>query len=172
MKYRNTILAVAAVCTLSSCADWLSEDGPMTNRVADYFTSAETAIQVVNAAYAPLMWEYNSTYYSEFFIGDVMSDDALKGGQNISDMSDAYDLENFKAISNNTLVLDYYRTQYQGIGRANLVIEQVSAMETDDEIFTPALKNRIVAEASFLRGFYYFRLVRLFGGVPLVTAPV
>ena len=69
----------------------------MTNRVEGFFTSAQTAIQVVNAAYVPLMWEYQDTYFSEFFIGDVLSDDALKGGQNISDMSDAYDLENFKA---------------------------------------------------------------------------
>lgn len=30
------------------------------------------------------------------------------------------------------------------------------------------LKNRMVAEAKFMRGFYYFNLVRLFGGVPLV----
>ena len=50
----------------------------MTNRVEDFFTSAETAIQVTNAAYVPLMWEYQNTYYSEFFFGDVLSDDALK----------------------------------------------------------------------------------------------
>ena len=31
------------------------------------------------------------------------------------------------------------------------------------------LKNRLIAEAKFMRGFYYFNLVRLFGGVPLVT---
>ena len=111
MNCRNIILASVAIFTLTSCAGWLSEDGPMTNRVEDFFTSEETAVQVVNAAYTPLMWEFQSTYYSEFFIGDIMSDDALKGGQNIADMADAYDLENFKAISNNSLVLDYYRAK-------------------------------------------------------------
>ena len=92
MKLKITICLLPL---LAGCNDWLREDGPMTNRVEDFFTSAQTAVQVVNAAYVPLMWEYQSTYYSEFFFGDVLSDDALKGGQNISDMADAYDLENF-----------------------------------------------------------------------------
>lgn len=143
----------------------------MTNRPADYMTSAGSALQVVNAAYSPLMWEYNNTYYSEFFIGDIASDDALKGGQNISDMADAYDIENFKTISNNGLLLDYYRAQFQGVARANLAIAEVSAM-TEDESFDNELKTRIIAEAHFLRAFYYFRLVRMFGGVPEIRKPI
>lgn len=143
----------------------------MTNRVEDFFTSAETAIQVTNAAYVPLMWEYQNTYYSEFFFGDVLSDDALKGGQNIADMADVYDLENFKAISNNGMVLQYYRAQYQGISRANLALEQIPLMEIDESL-TKELKDRLIGEASFVRAYYYFRLVRLFGGVPIVTEPI
>ena len=168
MNCRNIILASAAIFTLTSCAGWLSEDGPMTNRVEDFFTSEETAVQVVNAAYTPLMWEFQSTYYSEFFIGDIMSDDALKGGQNIADMADAYDLENFKAISNNSLVLDYYRANFQGIARANLALEQLPKIEDLDQ----ALASRLTGEASFLRALYYFRLVRLFGGVPISESPI
>jgi len=156
---------------LAACSDWLREDGPMTNKVEDFFTSAQTAVQVTNAAYAPLMWEYQGTYYSEFFFGDVLSDDALKGGQNISDMADAYDLENFKAISNNEMVLQYYRAQYQGVARANLALQQIPLMEKD-ETLTDELRARLTGEASFLRAYYYFRLVRLYGGVPISEEPV
>lgn len=173
---KRYILKGAALLSLLaavSCNDWLREESPMLNKVEDYFTSSEAALEVVTAAYVPLMWEYNNTYYSEFFIGDVVSDDALKGGQNTSDMADAYDLENFKAIANNGLILEYYRAQYQGIARANLAIEQVSTMEAGtDEAFTEDYRSRLVAEAKFLRAFYYFRLVRMFGGVPEVTEPV
>lgn len=170
MNTKYLHLCAISLCAVS-CNGWLSQDGPMTNRVEGFFTSAQTAIQVVNAAYVPLMWEYQDTYFSEFFIGDVLSDDALKGGQNISDMSDAYDLENFKAIANNTLVQSYYRAQYQGIARANLAIEQVGAMETDEDL-TENLKSTLVGQARFLRALYYFRLVRLWGGVPLTTSPI
>ena len=170
MKF-NKYIAMLLLPALVSCNDWLREDGPMTNRVEDFFTSAETAIQVANAAYVPLMWEYQHTYYSEFFFGDVLSDDALKGGQNISDMADVYDLENFKAITNNTMVLDFYRAQYQGIARANLALEQIPAMGLDESL-TKELQDRLVGEASFVRAYYYFRLVRLYGGVPIVTEPI
>lgn len=171
MKMNRSYIFILLLPAFVSCNDWLREDGPMTNRVEDFFTSAETAVQVTNAAYAPLMWEYQGTYYSEFFFGDVISDDALKGGQNISDMADVFDLENFKAISNNEMVLQFYRAQYQGIARANLALEQIPALE-EDETLTPELKTRLIAEASYLRAYYYFRLVRLYGGVPLVTAPI
>ena len=162
MNCRNIILASVAIFTLTSCAGWLSEDGPMTNRVEDFFTSEETAVQVVNAAYTPLMWEFQSTYYSEFFIGDIMSDDALKGGQNIADMADAYDLENFKAISNNSLVLDYYRANFQGIARANLALEQLPKMEDLDQALASRLTGKLPAcslllpsGASFRRRAYF-----------------
>ncbi|MBQ8839079.1 MAG: RagB/SusD family nutrient uptake outer membrane protein [Bacteroidales bacterium] len=171
MKLNRYIILAILPAILSSCNDWLTEDAPMTNRPADYLTSAGAALQVVNAAYSPLMWEYNNTYYSEFFIGDIASDDALKGGQNVSDMADAYDIENFKTISNNGLLLDYYRANFQGVARANLAMAEVAVMALD-ETFDAELRDRIVAEAHFLRGFYYFRLVRMFGGVPKIEKPI
>lgn len=168
MKKTAIILSLLA---LVSCNAWLSEDGPMVNRVGDFFTSAETAQQVVTAVYTPLMWEYQDGYFPEWYFGDIASDDALKGGQNIADGPDLYDIDNFKVVSNNGIVLQFYRAQYQGIARANLAIEQVADMAVD-ETLTADLKARFLGEAKFLRAYYYFRLVRLFGEVPLVTAPV
>ncbi len=172
MKAYNRFIVLVALLPLTACNGWLREDGPMTNRVSDFFTSAQTAVQVVNAAYVPLMWEYQGTYYSEFFIGDIMSDDALKGGQNTSDMAAAYDLENFKTISNNEIALQYYRAQYQGIARANLAIEQIPVMEDRDGTFTDELRSRLLGEAHFLRAYYYFKLVRLYGDIPIVESPI
>ncbi len=172
MSMKRYILAISLFAALS-CNNWLTEDGPMVSKVEDYMTSSAAAQQLVIATYVPLMWEYNNTYYCEFFIGDIVSDDALKGGQNISDMADSYDMENFKTIANNTLLTDYYRAQYQGISRANLAIEQVSALEIGiDDDFTEAFKAQLIGEAKFLRALYYFKLVRMYGGIPLVTEPI
>ena len=165
MKRTLHIITLFAALGLASCTDWLTEKGPGTTELGDFFTSGETAIQTVNAAYVPLSWEFNNTYFCEWFIGDVASDDALKGGQNIGDMADAYDIENFKTVSTNTLLLDFYRAQFQGIGRCNLVLANVPGMETD-ETMDEKTKERLIGEAYFLRAYYYFRLVRLFGGVP------
>lgn len=171
MKRTLHIITLFAALGLASCTDWLTEKGPGTTELGDFFTSGETAIQTVNAAYVPLSWEFNNTYFCEWFIGDVASDDALKGGQNIGDMADAYDIENFKTVSTNTMLLDFYRAQFQGIGRCNLVLANVPGMETD-ETMDEKTKERLIGEAYFLRAYYYFRLVRMFGGVPKVEAPI
>lgn len=152
---------------LASCDDLLDVHVKGTTDADAFFTSSSAAEQSVTAAYAPLSWIFNETYYPEWFIGDVVSDDALKGGQNIADMNTVYDMENFKTQSNNTYLLDFYRGQYMGIFRANLVLEKVANMTMDLDN-NPALITRVLAEARFLRAYYYFRLVRIFGGVPRV----
>ena len=170
MKMKKIAFLLVAAATLCSCNGWLTEDGPGTNKSSDYFVSTETAIEVVNASYVPIMWEYGptTTFYSEWFIGDIVSDDALKGGGSLTDMADALDMENFKTIPDNRLLLGYYRAQWQGIQRANLALKSVGEMEVGiDANFTEAMKARLIAEAKFLRAFYYFRLARIFGGMPL-----
>lgn len=162
------------VLGLSSCSDWLKEPTPGQTNLADYYTTWQAALENVNAAYTPLAWEYQGTYYAEWFIGDIVSDDALKGGQYIqSDMADVYDMENWKTQTDNELLLQYYRAKYQGIQRCNLVLERVPGMDPelfDEEEYqcVDGLQERIIGEAYFLRAFYYFQLVRVYGGVPLV----
>ena len=164
--YFVSLLGVSLLA--SSCVDnWLTEPSPGKTKLEDFFTSGATATQAVNASYTPLAWEYGQTYFPEWFIGDVVSDDALKGGETVGDMAAAYDMENFKTQSNNVLLLDFYRAQYMGVARCNLAIDQISAIEPDTSL-TLSQKQRLLGEASFLRALYYFRLVRVFGGVPYV----
>lgn len=165
------ILVVATAATLSGCNDWLREEAPGSTKLEDFFTNAQTSEQSVNACYTPMMWEYNGTYFSEWFVGDVASDDAVKGGQNTTDMADAYDIENFKTVASNGLLLDFYRAQFQGIGRCNFALDNIPTLATD-ETFTEELKARHLGEAKFLRAYYYFRLVRMFGGVPLIKSAI
>ena len=163
--FKAGILAVGL--SLSGCNDWLAEPTPGSTKLDDFFVSGAACVQVVNGCYAPLAWEYNKSYFSEWFIGDIASDDALKGGQNVADGADAYDIDNFKTNANNNIILDYYRAKYQGIIRCNLALKQVAAY-TPDETLSESERDRLLGEAYFLRAFYYFQLVRVFGGVPLV----
>lgn len=166
-KYIAIAVAITAGMGLTSCNDWLKEESPGSNKLEDFFTGGAVCIQSVNACYAPLAWEFNNTYFSEWYIGDIASDDALKGGQDVADDGNAYDIDNFKVNINNGILLDYYRAKYQGIIRCNLTLREVSKVEPDDAM-TQERKDCLLGEAYFLRGFYYFQLVRVFGGVPLV----
>ena len=168
---KNKFLWLAClVLSITGCQDYLTEIEPDTTMLNDYFISTAAAEQNVTGCYVPLMWEYNNTFLSEWFIGDIASDDALKGGGSTSDMADVYDIENWRTTSQNTLLLDFYRAQYQGIGRCNLAIKYISQMEIGiDKDFTVAMKNRLLGEAYYLRAYYYFRLVRIYAGVPITV---
>lgn len=166
-NYKYLLGGVAIAMLTTGCNGWLGEDSPGTTKLEDFYTSGTACIQTINGCYAPLMWEYNDCYFSEWFFGDIASDDALKGGQNLADGSDAYDIDNFKVNANNAIVLNYYRAKYQGIIRCNLALKEIPAYEPD-ETLSAERKACLLGEAHFLRGLYYFQLVRIYGGVPLI----
>jgi len=174
MKNQILFIIIALLgISFSSCDDYLSFPKEGVVKIADSFNSALAATQSATACYAPLAWEYQNaggTFFNEWFIGDICSDDALKGSNSLSDMGLVFDMENFQTKSDNNVLLWYYRCQYMGIFRCNLVYEYVPAMKP--ALFAKekaGLQNRVLAEASFLRAMYYFRLVRVFGGVPVVN---
>lgn len=53
---------------------------------------------------------------------------------------------------------------YTVVARANTVLENVEKINANID---PDVKNRILGEAYFLRGWAYFHLVQLYGGVPI-----
>ncbi len=94
-----------------------------------------------------------------------MSDDADLGGGGGGDGIETAELDNFSMTSFNPILNIMWAQCYYGVLRANLVLTKVPDIAT----ISPAIKNRSLGEANFLRALYYFHLVRLFGDVPLYT---
>lgn len=67
----------------------------------------------------------------------------------------------------NGYIQAFWEISYQSINRANGAIEAAKELEgeTDDE----AKRKRLMAEAQFLRGFFYYYLTAYFDSVPLTT---
>jgi hypothetical protein len=63
-------------------------------------------------------------------------------------------------------VNNVYTQAYQGINRANIVLKYVPTITMDT-----ARRSQIQGEARFIRALNYFNLARVYGGVPLRTAP-
>ncbi len=163
----SVIIVTAAF--ISACSEDFLEKDPLVDTVIEnFYKTGSDAILAVTAAYTPMQWEFNHTYFNEWMLGDVVSDDALKGGNGTSDMADLFQLENFNGNPSNELLLEFYRAQYQGINRCNLAINKIPEISPDEDM-NLSLKNRLIAEAKTLRAYYYFRLVRVFGGVPKIT---
>ena len=65
--------------------------------------------------------------------------------------------------SNNHAFITYYTAYYKRIRSANIFIKNIPA-----STLSAPKKQRVIAEARFLRAWYYFALVRLYGGVQLM----
>lgn len=93
---------------------------------------------------------------------DIASDDGDKGSTP-SDFGPAGEIDNFTHNPNNFIFNNLWTGHYVSIARANRAIDIL-----EQSTFNPAVKSRLLGEIRFLRGLYYFNLVRLFGGVPKV----
>jgi hypothetical protein len=128
-----------------------------------FFKTKEHAILALNATYK--IASFNSTNNLLWVFGDVASDDTVKGG-NDGDQSDVAFIDNFTANPDNGAIEALWKHYYEGIARANNVIYYVPNIEMD-----VVLKNQIVGEAKFLRAYYYYHLVNVYGKIPLRLTP-
>ena len=160
--YISILLLTTAILS-QSCKKYL-DTAPTEVSDLVFFDSENGALQSLAATYDPLGW-YDHMQINEWAIGDVVSDDAEKGGENDADQADIHALKNFIANSENGLINEKWNAPYIGLGRANKLIEGL----TDNDKIDAEIGARILAEAKFLRALYHFQLVKVFGGIPLLT---
>ncbi|WP_430905525.1 RagB/SusD family nutrient uptake outer membrane protein [Maribacter sp. 2-571] len=75
------------------------------------------------------------------------------------------DFHRYVVNANNVESEDFYQSMYEVIFRANNIFKFIPIADAGNQA-------RYSAEAKFLRAYAYFKLVRLFGDVPLVTEVV
>ncbi|WP_421869196.1 RagB/SusD family nutrient uptake outer membrane protein [Marinoscillum sp.] len=158
LKYLTLLVGL----TLFSCEEDALDKPLLSNLTAGTFPESESdAVLATNAIYNSLR-EWN-IHTGGFPLLDIMSDQVTKGS-NPGDGTAIAPYENFTHTASEGSTERWYKTLYKAIRRANLVITKVPEIEfTDDN-----LKIRLEAEARFLRAFYYSKLVRGYGDVPLV----
>ena len=138
----------------------------------NFFKTKTDALEALTGVYNMLGYEVNAVGVTgyDWVYGDIASDDASKGGENPADGPDIQEISNFTVNGGDDLLSEGYKYLYEGIFRANLVLLNVPTIT--DSSLTTGVKNRIIAEAQFLRAFYYFRMNIIWNGVPLVTTPL
>lgn len=162
----NTIkktLIIVLILHFVSCNSDLNTQLQGQYTTETFFKTKEHAILAINATYK--IASFNSTNNLLWVFGDVASDDTVKGG-NDGDQSDIAFIDNFTAVPDNGAVEAFWKQYYEGIARANNVIYYVPNIQMD-----VTLKNQIIAEAKFLRGYYYYHLVNVYGNIPLRLTP-
>src|SRR5262249_52820641 len=108
-------------------------------------------------------WNYDTHGISFIAATNIMSDDADKGSFAL-DQAGINDLDNFTENSSNSFVAALWNGYYAGIARTNNALNALAIAPLDS-----TTAKRLRGEVLFIRAYYYFNLVRFFGGVPIVT---
>jgi hypothetical protein len=159
-----TLLVILASACKKSYIDLVPQDSlsPET-----FFQTDDQLEQAVAAAYVPL----RDLLINDYHTSEMRSDNthyipnpnnrgtATVYRENVSDWNND---------ANNDYVNAVYYHCYTGISRANIVIGRTPAALRA----TDAGKARADGQAKFLRAWNYYKLVRLFGGVPLYLKEV
>jgi len=163
-KIFRIFLAYAACIAVTSCSDsFLDINAPSVSEQS-FFTTESQADLALTGCYDILGWD--DTNYFPFWLGDILGHDAYKGGEGPGDQPWIEPLLNFQYNAGNPGLPVPFQHYYFGVNRCNRVIDKVAEMTK--EMIDDDKKTQVIAEARFLRGYYYFELVKIFGEVPLV----
>jgi len=163
MKNLSTISTVIFILILTGCSDFLDTPPQKTYTSSTFYKTEAQALFALTGVYNAAA--FVSTDNNLWVFGDVASDDAIKGGLS-GDLSEVQFIDDFTYARNNTAIEKVWKRYYEGVTRANYVIYNSTTFEIDATI-----KNRIIAEAKFLRAYFYFNLVNIFGPIPLKLNP-
>lgn len=149
---------------LCGCESWLDEMPKSSIVLDNFYKNAEHAEVAVNAVYNFIRGPYGgvSTYGETPFAMMEMATGHFK--TKIGQAQYAIESGKLDVKPENPYVLSWWQNSYQGIEAANLALDHIPAIVMDE-----TRKKQLLGEARFLRAYYYFNLVRLFGDVPMKT---
>ncbi|GAB3262171.1 RagB/SusD family nutrient uptake outer membrane protein [Larkinella harenae] len=156
MKTNRFFLLAALALGLGACS--LDETPPSSLAPVNFYTNAADAAAAVNAVY-DIANQVGDQSRNFIIMGDLPGDDM----DPLSNNADRVQIWSFQTIPTNSVVTQTWQIIYQGINRSNAAIDRIPGISMDEN-----LKKRLVGEAKFLRAYYYFYLVRWYGGVPLM----
>jgi hypothetical protein len=162
-KYIKIVSFVIVIATLASCKKWVDynphEDFAITE--LDYLKSESDYRTMAISVYTPMQW-LNQVVP----IGDIASDDAVSGGENASDVLPLQQIDDYTHTPVNSVLTEIWQSAYEGINRANYM-HQYKAANPAGESISFAGKDALYGEVYFMRAYYYFTLVKMFGDVPM-----
>ncbi len=155
MKYSGILLV--SIFLIISCTDDFVDVPSFDEDTENFFNSEEDYQSALVAAYDLLQ----STYLN-VMLGEIASDNTLAGGESATDVPGIQEVDDMIHTPINAQLRDIWSWMFAGVNRANYVLEFKDKTDFSG-------KEVVLAEATFLRAYYYFELVKWFGDVPLAV---
>jgi len=170
MKRLLIIISVISLSCMSACKKFLEENPKSFLTTSEFYTTPQQIQAAVDGCYTGL-----GTPWASIFVGlplsPVLSLEYLAGyskmtfpiGNDEADFLNPSD----PVPNTNGYLEDWWKDIYYPLENCNSVIDNVSKTKVVDE----AAKKKYLGKVCFLRAWYYFLGVRLFGSIPLKTTP-
>ncbi|MGK0494388.1 MAG: hypothetical protein ACJAU2_000767 [Maribacter sp.] len=152
---KKFLFVLVSSMVVLACSDDFVDVDSFDEDSENFFNSEEEYQSALLAAYDLLQ----STYLN-VMLGEIASDNTLAGGESATDSPGIQEIDDMIHFNVNQQLRDIWGWMYGGIYRANYILEFQDKIDF-------AGKDVILAEARFLRAYYYFELVKWFGDVPL-----
>ena len=180
MKKSIKYLSILFLIAISSCSDYIDLNSE-SNIIADNYYTNYTELQAgLTACYKGMQ----DPLTDEWSLTELRSDNSvMDGGSSTSTPNhDLAFLDQFYPSTTHQGLYKYWLKTYNNVKNTNTVLNAAGANynKTTGVIeYEPVTINAtafecksIAAEASFIRAYHYFNLVRLYGGVFLVDEPI
>ncbi|MEM8966182.1 MAG: RagB/SusD family nutrient uptake outer membrane protein [Bacteroidota bacterium] len=161
---KKYILFLLALILFSGCDDFLEEEPRTFQTPQGFFANEQQLNEAITAIYNTNRQLVNEDHWR---FGENRSDNTSfqynpsdRGGM----ANEEIDL--FLMNSSNGTLGNYWNKAYSGISRANFVLENLDGVTFADEANRDIRRGEIL----FLRSWFYFNLVQLWGDVPYVTS--
>jgi hypothetical protein len=182
MKSIYKILAMLVIITSVSCNKDLDETpiGIITEGVPP---THESVIYSVLSSYELLSstlniigewgWDDGTVLRNDFILQDIASGDMQKKWNPDGDQAWMDQFADFSFTASNAGINGQWSYDYAGIARVNMAISYLTDAELTAELaFDETTRKNLLGQVYFLRAFYYFDLVNLYGDVPLILEPL
>lgn len=156
------------ILVMSGCKKFIEVPSPVTTvNSGNVYTADNTAISVLTAIYIEMSSNYDGqSGITSMSLFPELSADNLVVNLNLNSSPLSFYYQNNLSSTNPFATPDYWRPFYQFIYQTNAAIEGLSSSTS----LTPSVKDHLLGEAKFMRAFFYFYLVNLYGDVPLVLS--
>jgi starch-binding outer membrane protein, SusD/RagB family len=182
MKSIYKILAAVVITCTAGCSKELHKTpiGIITEQAAptqqSVLYSARASYQLLSSTLNIIGnwgWDDGTVLRNDFILQDIASGDMLKKWNPDGDQAWMDQFADFSFTSSNSGVKGQWSYDYAGIARTNSSIKYLSdAPLTASLGIDEATRKNLLGQVYFLRAFYYFDLVNLYGDVPVVLMPL
>lgn len=160
-------------CTVLSCsADFLDREQQGVLDEGTYLNTADAGYKLLINCYTPILDDWNYQV-SKFEIGETLADNTMKGGSDVADRVMVTEISRGNPTTTNGILYDYWNHRYRtAISACNvflsIITPETELIDANGAIVPTETKKRWIAEAHFLRAFYYFDLAIVFANVPII----